>query len=50
LGIFGILRGGKGSPDGKYGNIYLVKILYTHQSKQLWFSEVFPKVKSLGDS
>jgi hypothetical protein len=37
-------------PDGKYGKNYLLNILYTHQARQLWFSEVFPEVRSLGDS
>jgi glycerol-3-phosphate acyltransferase PlsY len=50
LGIFGIFRGGKGSLDGKYGKIIYFNILYTHQARQIWFSEVFLEVHSLGDS
>jgi hypothetical protein len=29
---------------------YLLDILYTHQEKQLWFSENFPEVHRLRDS
>jgi hypothetical protein len=41
---------GKGSSDGKCRKFHLIDILYTHQSKELWFSEVFLEVQSLGDS
>jgi hypothetical protein len=47
LGIFGIFKGVKGSPDEKNGKIYSLKILYTHQAKQIFFSENFPLVHSL---
>jgi hypothetical protein len=48
LEIFEIFRGGKGSLDEKNRKIYLLNFLSTHQAKQLWFSEVFPKVLHFG--
>jgi hypothetical protein len=50
LGIFEIFRGGKGTPDHKYGKIYLLNILPPQQSKQLCLTKVFPVFLHLGDN
>jgi hypothetical protein len=40
-GIFGIFRGGKGTPDHKYGKNYLLNILPSQQARQLCLSKYF---------
>jgi hypothetical protein len=50
LGIFGIFRGGKGTPYHKSRKIILFNILPSQQSKQLFLTKYFPFFLYLGDS
>jgi hypothetical protein len=49
-GFLGFSEEEKGPQMENMEKIYLLNILYTHQARQIWFSEIFPEVHSLGDS
>jgi hypothetical protein len=49
-GFLGFSEEEKGPHIEKLENFHYSTFFFTHQTKQLWFSEVFPKVHSLGDN
>jgi hypothetical protein len=48
--IFEIFGGGKVTPDHETEIFYLLYNLYTHQEKELWFSENFLEVQRFNEN